>query len=535
MPRTFSARVPGRPWLRALSGALGVLVLAGCTSAPTTPSAGPGATLPNSAAPAGVTHDAGWVTAENAKPGTPGWEVAEATYADDTELAGYFGQVSVTPGEPATLYATSTDGDYTLSAYRIGHYGGAGARRVWTSPAPVKGVKQAAAKLAADQTVTTEWTPSATVPTDGWPEGSYVVQLGAKGGTRNRYVPLTVRTPNLAGRLAMVSAVTTYQAYNAWGGYSLYKGPDGNFSTRSHHVSFDRPYDRNGAMEAFKFELPLVSQAEALGLDLGYTTSWDIDQRPGILDGARGVVSEGHDEYYSVPMRDAFEHARGTGTNLAFLGANVAYWRVRLEDGVLGKGRLMAGYKDAGADPVKGSTTTAMWRQSPAPRPENSLTGMLYECFPAAGALKVVDSSFFLFDGTGATDGGSYPDLVGTEIDRVYPIAGTPAALQVVAHSPVTCAGKWATASDAVYYTDASGAGVFSTGTMMWVNALASRTNGTGLTDASVAFSRKVTDNLLRAMAAGPMGAAHPAKPNLDSIRASASTKNGTGGAVASG
>jgi len=525
--------------LRVLTGAVGVLLLAGCgaPSAPA-PSVAPGGAASSASAPAvspTPTHDVGWVAAENAKPGTPGWEVAEATYAGDTELAGYFGQVSVTPGEAATLYATSTDGDYTLSAYRIGYYGGAGARLVWTSPAPVKGVKQTAAKLAADHTVTTEWTPSATVPTDGWPEGSYVVQLSAKDGTRNRYVPLTVRTPDLAGRLVLVSAVTTYQAYNAWGGYSLYKGPDGTFSTRSRHVSFDRPYDRNGAMEAFKFELPLVSQAEALGLDLGYTTSWDVDQRAGILEGSLGVVSEGHDEYYSVPMRDAYEHARSSGTNLAFLGANVAYWRVRLEDGVLGAGRLMAGYKDAAADPVKGATTTAMWRQSPSPRPENSLTGMLYECFPAAGAMKIMDASFFLFEGTGAKDGVAYPGLVGTEIDRAYPIAGTPEQLQVVAHSPVTCAGKMPTASDAVYYTDVSGAGVFSTGTMMWVNALASRTDGTGLTDASVAFSRKVTDNLLKAMAAGPMGKEHPAKPNLAGLGASASTKNGTGGAVAAG
>ena len=92
------------------------------------------------------------------------------------------------------------------------------------------------------------------------------------------------------------------RAYNAWGGHSLYKGPDSSFATRSHRVSFDRPYDRGGATEVFKFEVPIVQRAERIaaerGLDLGYTTGWDLDRRAGLLEGARGLVSMGHDEYW---------------------------------------------------------------------------------------------------------------------------------------------------------------------------------------------------------------------------------------------
>jgi hypothetical protein len=523
-----------------LAGLAASALLTACSlAAPGQQASGSGSSVTSGTAgtSAAAGHDAAWVADENAKPGTPGWTVADP--AGDTELAGYFGQVSVLAGEDATLYATSTLGDYTLTAYRLGWYGGTGARAVWTSPTPVRGVPQPRAEVAADRTVTTRWQPSATVPTTGWPEGSYLVVLRAPGSGKASYVPLVVRTGELRDRLVLDSANLSYQAYNQWGGHSLYKGPTGAFATRSHRVSFDRPYDRGGAMEHFKFEVPIVQRAERVaaeaGLNLGYTTAWDLDRRPGILAGARGLVTMGHDEYWTVPERDAVEQARDAGTNLAFLGANAAYWRVRLTDGTTGAGRTMVGYKDAGLDPVQGPATTALWRGAPAPKPENSLTGMLYECFPARGPLVVRDASFFAFAAAKATDGATYPGLVGTEIDRAYPIAGTPKNVQVVAHSPVPCATKGQTYGDTTYYTATSGAGVFASGTMLWTAALAGTTTGTGMTDRSVTFARDVTDALLREMAKGPLGRDHPATGNLAGLGASTSTEHGTGGPIGSG
>jgi hypothetical protein len=161
---------------------------------------------------------------------------------------------------------------------------------------------------------------------------------------------------------------------------------------------------------------------------------------------------------------------------------------------------------------------------------ENNLLGMLYECFPARGALVVRDPGFFLLQGTGATKGSRYAGLVGTEIDRAYPIPGTPDNLQVVAHSPVVCAQGKHTASDVTYYSTHSGAGVFAVGSMLWSKGLRSRNTKYGIDARSVTFARKVTANLFWAMAAGPMGKAHPARGNLASVDASSSTTDGTGG-----
>ena len=125
--------------------------------------------------------------------------------------------------------------------------------------------------------------------------------------------------------MVLVNAVTTWQAYNLWGGRSLYEGP-GGFDGRSRKVTFDRPYDTSGARLFLDFERDAIEVAERSGVPLAYLTSLDL--RPGVLDGARAVVSLGHDEYWSPGMRAAVTRARDNGTNLAFLGANAVYWRI---------------------------------------------------------------------------------------------------------------------------------------------------------------------------------------------------------------
>ena len=46
--------------------------------------------------------------------------------------------------------------------------------------------------------------------------------------------------------------------------------------------------------------LPVVALAERLKLPLAYADDIDLERDPHLLDGATGVISMGHDEYYSV-------------------------------------------------------------------------------------------------------------------------------------------------------------------------------------------------------------------------------------------
>ncbi|WP_374968421.1 N,N-dimethylformamidase beta subunit family domain-containing protein [Terrabacter sp. BE26] len=508
------------------SGNPGAGVTAGRPDAPT----GDAAATPGASTTGPPSGGPGWVRAENARPGTTAWRIDKAHQAPEAELAGYPSTVSVLPGESFGLHLSSALGAVTVRAYRLGHYAGTGAREVWASRA-VPATRQPAPTKDALNTVRCAWPETLRIDTSGWPEGSYLLRLEAGG--RARYVPIVVRSRTTAGRLVMVSAVACHQAYNQWGGYSLYKGPDQSFGTRAHAVSFDRPYDKNGAPLVLTYEQGPIFTAESVhspDLDLAYVTSWDLHREPALLAGARGVVSPGHDEYWTLPMRRHVEAARDAGTNLAFLGANALYWRARLS----GDGRLLTCYKDATLDPVHPSPeTTAQWRQGPHPDPENSLTGMLYEAFPAEADLTVHDPSFFLLRGTGARQGQRYAGLVAVEVDRAYPVAGTPANLQVVAHSPVPQQNKPDTHSDMTYYSTPSGAGVFAVGTMAWASALRGAHARPRIDERAAAFARKVTANLFTAMAQGPMGRAHPARGNLRTIDAPTSTATGTGGPVA--
>lgn len=511
-----------------------VLALVGCSSLGPGASASHSVVAPKQQSVRAATAAVGslgtdWVRRENARPGTTAWKVARSAVAGDLELAGYADHVSVTAGQPFGLFVTARAGSFVVRAFRLGWYGGAQGRLVWTS-ARLPGHRQAPAQLAAGRMVTTAWTPSTTVTTAGWLPGSYLLLLTDSSG-RKKYVPLTVRSPDVAARLVLVNAVTTYQAYNQWGGYSLYHGANGSFGTRSSRVSFDRPYDGNGARVLSNYEQPTIAQAERLGLPLAYVTSTDVDAGTYRLSLARGVVSLGHDEYWTTGMRAAVTAARDAGTNLAFLGANAVYWRVRLADSTLGSRRVVVAYKST-ADPVRGATTTVKWRSSPNARGENSLVGMLYECFPASGSLVVDDPSFFLLRGTGAQRGARYAGVVGDEVDRAYPIGGTPANLQVVAHSRVSCGPSRSSHSDMTYYTTRSGAGVFAVGTMNWSKALHGSRADYAANQGAVAFVRIVTTNLLTSMARGPLGSTHPSVGDLAAVHSSPDTSTGTGGPV---
>lgn len=502
----------------------------GDVKAPSSPAPARSVTTPGQ--PTAEVPGAGWVKRENAKPGSTAWRINAKEMADDTQLAGYADHVSVGAGDPLRLFVTTTARSFTVRAFRLGWYSGDRARLVWTSSS-VPGRRQAAAVIGNDRTVTTRWAPSTTVDTSDWPEGAYLLLLTDSRGLK-KWVPVTVRSKSVSGRLVLVNAVTTYEAYNHWGGYSLYGGPGNNFGTRSSKVNFDRPYDENGARILTQYEWPIIAEAERDDLPLAYLTNVELDSDPHVLDGARGMVSMGHDEYWSVGMRRTVTRARDAGTNLAFLGANSMYWRIRFESSALGAARVVVGYKSAAQDPVKDdASTTSMWRADPKPSAENSLTGMLYECFPAHGALVVIDPGFFLLQGTGATKGARYAGLVGTEIDRAYPVPGTPKNLQVIAHSPVVCGGNTPTHSDVTYYSASSGAGVFAVGSMLWSYGVRGALTKYGIDTRSVSFARKVTDNLFAAMAAAPMGKAHPAKGNLASLDAPSSTDSGTGGRLA--
>jgi len=434
-------------------------------------------------------------------------------------IEGYTTVASGPPGTVVGLKVSTTRSRYRVLAFRIGAYRGGSGRLVWRS-GDLPGHVQPGPTFAphVTRTLVAPWRTSVRVRTAGWQPGLYVLKLRTSGAAAQ--VPYVVSSRSTVGTVALSVPVATWQAYNDWGGYSLYTSPAGD-----HHawaVSFDRPYGGLGGYNDFRTAIvPLVVAAERVGVRLSYLADVELAERPDLLIGARGYVSLGHAEYWTPGMMTAVLRARDSGTNLAFLGANTAYWRVRLGPRQGRPARLETGYRDdAGLDPRRATdpaATTARFRDRPARRPENGMVGMLYECYPVTADYRIVTPRWWGFAGTGVHRGSVVRGMVGGETDRVYPDRRTPRPLQVLSNTSYSCRGA-PTSSQAVYYTVPSGAGVFAAGTLRW---------GCALVDAcdepvgrpTGRFVRIVTGNLLRAFAAGPVGAVHPAHDNVDRFR----------------
>lgn len=433
---------------------------------------------------------------------SPAVEPTDRWRADKVAVAGAlaaYANDSVTAGQPLQLHISAA-APWRASVYRIGDFGGKGGAKV----AEAQGPKRVFTGTTVDPTtrmVAAGWPVVAEVETTGWPSGLYtVVVRTADGGTN---IPFVVRPDSARDTVAIIAASLTWQAYNIWGGRSLYKDTAGSFAGRSYAVSYDRPYDHAlwGAPIAFGFDIPVARFADEVGIDHVWFTNADIARDPSLLDGAKAVVSTGHDEYWPQSYRDALLTARDGGSDLAFLGANAGYWRVAL------KGQDVYCAKDANIQPKN-----IRWRD--LGKPESSVVGVLYDAFPVSGPMVVRDPDFALFEGTGVSKGSSFPGLIGVESDRYYPGHQTPKDIEVPTLSPVECrgVGTWSTMG---YYSVESGANVFATGTMNWTRSLSGPAAKKGITGSSSDFTRAVTANLLEGMASGSLPTAKRNVPDL--------------------
>jgi hypothetical protein len=464
------------------------------------------------------------IRAENAKPGSPEWLIEDGDRRP-RPIEGFTDRVSGQQGDTVRLFVTTEAPTYEVIAYRLGHYGGVGARQIWAS-GPLTGIEQPDCITHPDTRMVdcSNWSTSLSVEVDEeWTPGQYLFKLILPDDS-DSFVPFVVRDDERHSDVLIVSGVTTLQAYNTWGGYSLYTATGGRPGGRATVVSFDRPMDMYWGQSGILGDTYNVGMlAESLGLDVTYTTNIDQHQRPELMRNHRVIVSGFHDEYYSVEMREGLEAARDEGTNVVFLGANAVYRRIRLEDSPVGPSRHQVNHRSAEADPLDGvdpELVTSSWRDPPAARPESSLTGTLYECNePGLKAdMVIVDGDAWIFEGTGVATGQRWPGVVQEEYDRVMPEMPTPANIQVLSRSPLTCRGQ-ASYSDMTYYTMPNAGGVLSVGTLGFEGRVGPVCNpedvGPGNWECQL---RQMVANVLTELAKGPAGLTHPSRPNLEEI-----------------
>jgi hypothetical protein len=465
---------------------------------------------------------AAWVVQENLKTGTTDWRIPPDAPVD---IHGYADHVSAPQGTEVTLYVSTHATSFRVEAYRLGYYGGVGGRMVWESSSVPGVVQPPPIVQAVTNMVEARWHPSLSFTvTPDWAPGDYLLKLIGSSGEMS-YVPFCVRDDDSHAALVIQNSVTTWQAYNALGGYSLYHGPDGSFDSRSRVASFDRPYafldgsypvtTRGAASLVGPKELPMIDLVEKLGLDVTYWTDLDLSKRPQLLPNHHALITLGHDEYWSASMRNAALLARSLGVNIAFLGGNADFRHIRMESSRLGEARHEVNYKIATEDPLYGienRRVTSNWRAPPVPRPESALNGAAWVCYPAHADMVVETAGQWVFQGTGLGNGSRISQVIGNEYDRVFPSFPTPWNIEILARSPASARCH---PSDMTYYTSRSEAGVLDAGTTGWTGAL-----GIDCVLLQSCANRnlaaiRVTENVLSVFAVGPAGLEHPSIPNL--------------------
>ena len=446
---------------------------------------------------------------ENAKPGNPEWQL---TTEASGQIEGYASATSINHGETINIYVNTTDPSYLLEVYRMGWYGGAGARRVF-GPVSVPGVRQTIPPP--DPTtgiVECHWTnPYAIVSGADWTTGIYLVKLTAGTTGVQKFVKFVVRDDASTANHYFQDAVTTAEAYNNWGGKSLY-GFNSSNSQPAVKVSFDRPFVDGAGTGTFlwQWEYNMVRFLEREGYDVAYCTNIDTARRGTLLLRHKSFVVVGHDEYWSWDMRTNVESARTNHVNLAFFAANTCYWQIRLEANSSGTAdRTIVGYKEQALtkDPFALDRTrtndnliTTNWRASPVNDPESKLVGVMYGYDPVNADIVIdnVTGAPWVFAGTGLTTGSHLPGLLGYEVDAIS--TGSPTNIIRLGHSPYqnTSVNPPVTNySDMTVYTG-SGATVFATGSIQWAWGVDSWNAGATLVNPA---AQRVTENVLHQFA----------------------------------
>jgi hypothetical protein len=448
--------------------------------------------------------------------GTAPWQIHDRP-TETRQLAGYASRPSYLPGDTLQLAVSTTAPAYEVTIWRVS--GSAPASSPFEQVEAARsqpGLLQGAPIVdPVTRIVAARWdyTFSFAIP-PSWRSGVYLARLSSTEGVQS-YVPFVIRSASVH-RILVVSNALNWQAYNTWGGSSLYETRVGEPLPglgRALGVSFDRPYvDDGGAGQLFFLELPLIAWLERQGLDVAYTTDYDLSLAPDAQPLPKVIVFNGHGEYWGVPLYAWLDrHVNEVGDlGLAMLAGDSGYWPVSFFHEAPGGPRDFLGYKNgpvpasllpAGATaPPTGSLEPGESAQPSGEPDVEERAQVVLGSFPPTGpyigsfageplfgvryggvttvlgrySLQAAGADPRLFDATGLAPGDSLGFIAGGEVDKVYPflewwgpLGGRYDHLFAEA-AEIPGRGTWRWTADAVWRELPQGGRVFSAGTFYW-------------------------------------------------------------------
>lgn len=460
--------------------------------------------IPNSFAQPAKKKNA--ILRENKKKGTRDWMLTKTRTVPGminkdlengrcTSIEGYCSANSVRAGEKLKIMvSTNPVSSFKLEIFRTGYYNGDGARLMKRFNS-IKGSTQPEPPVGENYERDCNWEPSVEfeIPSD-WLSGVYLGKLTAEKEGIQSYVIFIVRDDRPCDFLFQCSDLT-WSAYNRWpADYSIYTEHPGLSSTGSPSatVSFNRPYGlfthpvnkhrtSGGSGEFLPWEFPLSFWMEQHGYDVSYISNIDTHADPKGLLRAKGFISVGHDEYWSLEMHNNVLKARDEGVNLAFLGANTMFCVVPMlpsENGTPNRAIRREGWFKTMPKTIPPALKKQMENQEgfefnmgPDGAQLMGAATPTTSVFNGAGDWTCTKPGHWLFKGTGMKAGDSVKNLVGWEM-HAEPAMNLP-GMQIVAEGPTTT-GKQEGVYTATVYDGPKGNFVFNAATIWWANGLSS-------------------------------------------------------------
>jgi hypothetical protein len=332
---------------------------------------------------------------------------------------------------------------------------------------------------------------------ESWEPGMYRATFPTSAGGGGVLFFVKAKNPGSYANTLVVLNTNTWQAYNAFGGKSLYPS---NSPNRSYKVSFLRPSTHGyGAYLFFKHEVKFVDWMYSENQKVEYASDFDIHSDPELLKKYKIVAVVGHGEYWSYQQRKNFHDYVKSGGKMMIMSGNTSWWQVRFED----NGNTLVCYKNRTADPLNGiadSLVTVNWYANPVNNPENSLIGLSFRnggyvnngnVLPGSqgyGDYAVLNTHHWIYDGTNLKDGdefGSGDLIAGNEVDGALfswinglPVVtgqdGTPSNFRILAITPAESADQSVTGENGligIFHTPGGGA-VFNAATIKWGDGL---------------------------------------------------------------
>ena len=313
----------------------------------------------------------GLIRRENEKPGTRDWMLTSTRIDLATKyrcpwIEGYCSHTSARAGETVHFFvSTNPASAFRMEIYRMGYYGGTGGRLV-QSLGPFKGFVQPDPPVGGKRVRDCQWEPCASLRIPGdWTSGVYLAKLTAEREGLQSYILFIVRDDRRADFIYQCSD-NTWQAYNRWPSqFSLYDNGQHQWWWGGEvQVSYNRPYGKycqildaplsTGSGEWFLWEFPFAYWLESQGCDVTYISNLDTHRDPGGLMRAKGFLSVGHDEYWSIEMFNHVKAAIAGGLNVGFFSGNAVCGRILLAPDA--KGRASRAFERVGVFGPPGGT-----------------------------------------------------------------------------------------------------------------------------------------------------------------------------------